>query len=409
MEDKTAKKALKLIELSENKICNHCLGRKFSKLIDGNDNEDRGIIIRKNLNLDQPTSEDICPICGNLFDKINESLYERIDQKINYIGLEFDNFLVGTRLEKELLKNDEKMSEYINVDCENIKKEINRIVGLALEKRYKKDVEFDNNNILIELNFKKEEPTVYIKINPIFIEGRYNKLVRGIPQTKWPCRECHGKGCEYCNYTGKLYPESVEEILSDIVLKYSKGRSCKFHGAGREDIDVLMLGDGRPFVLEVIEPKIRNLDLKDIEKEANVYANGKTKYNNLKFCKRNRKAEIKVSSPDTYKVYEALVKSKDDIKKEDLDILKTLNLIKQQTPLRVKRRRADMIREKRVIDLETEFIDSNTFKMKIKTEGGLYIKELISSDEGRSNPSVTNLLNTECICEKLDVLEVSKK
>ncbi len=408
MEDNTLKKAKRLIELNENKICNHCLGRKFSKLIDGKDNEDRGRIIREKLEIEEAKNS-ICPICRNLFDKINESLYERIDQKINYINLEFDNFLIGSRVDKDIQKIDEKMSEEINVDCENIKKEINRIIGLSLEKRYNKEVEFEKNNILMEINFKKEEPTVYIRINPIYIEGKYNKFIRGIPQTKWPCRECHGKGCDYCNYTGKLYPESVEEILSDIVLKYSKGRSCKFHGAGREDIDVLMLGEGRPFVLEVVEPKIRNLDLKQIEKEVNEYANGKTKYKNLKYCKRNRKAEIKVSSPNTYKVYEALVKSKNNIKKEDLKVLKTLDVIEQQTPLRVKRRRADIIRKKRVIELETEFIDSNTFKMKIKTEGGLYIKELISSDEGRSKPSVSGLLKTECICKRLDVLEVSKK
>lgn len=408
MEDNTLKKAKRLIGLNENKICNHCLGRKFSKLIDGKDNEDRGRIIREKLEIEEAKNS-ICPICRNLFDKINESLYERIDQKINYINLEFDNFLIGSRVDKDIQKIDEKMSEEINVDCENIKKEINRIIGLSLEKRYNKEVEFEKNNILMEINFKKEEPTVYIRINPIYIEGKYNKFIRGIPQTKWPCRECHGKGCDYCNYTGKLYPESVEEILSDIVLKYSKGRSCKFHGAGREDIDVLMLGEGRPFVLEVVEPKIRNLDLKQIEKEVNEYANGKTKYKNLKYCKRNRKAEIKVSSPNTYKVYEALVKSKNNIKKEDLKILKTLDVIEQQTPLRVKRRRADIIRKKRVIDLETEYIDSHTFKMKIKTEGGLYIKELISSDEGRSKPSVSGLLKTECICKRLDVLEVSKK
>ena len=408
MEDNTLKKAKRLIELNENKICNHCLGRKFSKLIDGKDNEDRGRIIREKLEIEEAKNS-ICPICRNLFDKINESLYERIDQKINYINLEFDNFLIGSRVDKDIQKIDEKMSEEINVDCENIKKEINRIIGLSLEKRYNKEVEFEKNNILMEINFKKEEPTVYIRINPIYIEGKYNKFIRGIPQTKWPCRECHGKGCDYCNYTGKLYPESVEEILSDIVLKYSKGRSCKFHGAGREDIDVLMLGEGRPFVLEVVEPKIRNLDLKQIEKEVNEYANGKTKYKNLKYCKRNRKAEIKVSSPNTYKVYEALVKSKNNIKKEDLKVLKTLDVIEQQTPLRVKRRRADIIRKERVIELETEFIDSNTFKMKIKTEGGLYIKELISSDEGRSKPSVSGLLKTECICKRLDVLEVSKK
>ena len=31
-----------------------------------------------------------------------------------------------------------------------------------------------------------------------------------------------------------------------------QARECKFHSAGREDIDVRMLGDGRPFALELI-------------------------------------------------------------------------------------------------------------------------------------------------------------
>ena len=117
---------------------------------------------------------------------------------------------------------------------------------------------------------------VRLQINPIFIEGRYRKLIRGIPQTKWPCTKCKGKGCEECNFTGKQYPESVEELLSETVLKHTNGYEAKFHGAGREDIDVRMLGTGRPFVLEIKEPKIRKIDLKKIEEEVGEVAKGKT-------------------------------------------------------------------------------------------------------------------------------------
>ena len=47
--------------------------------------------------------------------------------------------------------------------------------------------------------------------------------------------------------------------------------------------------------------------------------------------------------------------------------------------------------------------------MRIKTEGGLYIKELISGDDGRSQPNVSDILGVKAICEKLDVIEVSEK
>ena len=115
--------------------------------------------------------------------------------------------------------------------------------------------DFEKQDIVINVDLRKE-PKVRIQINPLFIEGKYNKLVRGIPQTKWPCGKCKGKGCEECNFTGKQYRESVEELLSEPILEATNGWQAKFHGAGREDIDVLMLGSGRPFVLEIKEPKL---------------------------------------------------------------------------------------------------------------------------------------------------------
>ena len=64
-----------------------------------------------------------------------------------------------------------------------------------------------------------------------------------------------------------MYQESVEEFISEPVLLAAKGVASKFHGSGREDIDARMLGNGRPFVLEISEPKIRTLDYKILEME----------------------------------------------------------------------------------------------------------------------------------------------
>ena len=99
----------------------------------------------------------------------------------------------------------------------------------------------------------------------------------------------------------------------------------------------------------------------------------------------------------------------DEIREDDLDKLQSLHIIQQRTPIRVSHRRADKIREKEVKELTTKYLDSHTFEMIIKTEGGLYIKELISSDEGRSNPSVSEVLGTQAICAELDVIEVGIK
>lgn len=395
-----------ILKETDGKICKHCLGRKLSKTVEGSNNIERADKVCAELDIDLDDVE--CVICDNIFDKIDDDLYDKIDAKINQLGIEFDTFLVGSQIPKDIQKRDEELSEKFDLGVETLKKEVNRLIGLGIWERYDKDAEFERQDIVFSIDLR-DDPKVRIQINPLYIEGKYNKFKRGIPQTKWPCTKCKGRGCEECNGTGKQYPESVEELISEHFLKLTQGREAKFHGAGREDIDVLMLGSGRQFVLEIKEPKIRKLDLPKLEDEINKINEGKTAYHGLKLCERPRKAEIKQSSPDAYKVYKAIVKCDEAYDAAKLDELLELNEINQQTPLRVLRRRTDMVRVKHVLDLSYEVIDDKTFVMNIKTEGGLYIKELISGDEGRSQPNVSDILGVNAICEQLDVLEVSEK
>ena len=397
--------AKQILDECDGKICKNCLGRKLSKTVEGSNNMERADKVCNELGI---TLDGECIVCDNLFDKLNDDLYKKIDDKINQLGVEFDTFLVGSKISKDIQKRDEELSEKFDLNVETIKKEVNRLIGLGIWEIYGKEAEFESQDIVFNVDLIKE-PKVRIQINPLYVEGKYNKWKRGIPQTKWPCTKCKGRGCEECNFTGKQYPESVEELISEHFLKLTKGREAKFHGAGREDIDVLMLGSGRPFVLEIKEPKIRKLDLPTLEEEINRINEGKTSYHNLHVCERRRKAEIKQSSPDTYKVYNALVKCDGAFDINKLDELTELNEIHQQTPVRVLRRRADKVRIKHVLDLSCEVIDDYSFNMKIKTEGGLYIKELISGDDGRSQPNVSDILGVKAVCEKLDVIEVSEK
>jgi len=52
-----------------------------------------------------------------------------------------------------------------------------------------------------------------------------------------------------------MYETSVQEEIAKPILPYFRPKDYKFHSGGREDIDVRMLGDGRPFVLELISPR----------------------------------------------------------------------------------------------------------------------------------------------------------
>ncbi|MDO5848617.1 MAG: tRNA pseudouridine(54/55) synthase Pus10 [Methanobrevibacter sp.] len=399
-------KAKEILDKTNGNICKHCFGRKLSTLVKENDSVKiaNDVLDILELNL----SEDDCVVCENIFDKVDDYLYGRVYNKIDHLGVEFDTFMVGTTISKDIKQRDDELSQELDLNSESIKKELNRIIGDELARSLNKEVNSFKQDIVVNVDLRNK-PKARLQLNPIYIEGKYNKLIRGIPQTKWPCSKCKGKGCEACNGTGKQYPESVEELLSEKILEATNGYEAKFHGAGREDIDVLMLGSGRPFVLEIKEPRIRKIDLEKLEKEINEANMGKTQYHNLKFTEKNRKGEIKQSSPDTFKVYKALVKCDREYDSEKLKDLEFLDEIKQQTPLRVLRRRADKVRVKHVKDVKINTIDDTTFEMIVKTEGGLYIKELISGDEDRTRPNVGEILGVGAICEQLDVLEVSEK
>ena len=136
MDELTLNKAKELIELTNGQICNHCLGRKFSDCVEGDGNVERGVKIREALNL--PTIEEDkdykeCEICHDLFNEINSDLVEIVKEKIESLEVEFDSFVVGCWLTKEIAKKDEEISSKLGLDVEVIKKEINREFGKLLE------------------------------------------------------------------------------------------------------------------------------------------------------------------------------------------------------------------------------------------------------------------------------------
>jgi tRNA pseudouridine synthase 10 len=455
MDEEIILKIKGFFELTDYNICNNCIGRKFSdvfskewvldelknnsinsvksidlnNILDGEINFLLGLIIRSKLVLEDEKylKYDNCQICGNIFENLNKKdILYKINEKVEFLKLQYNNFLIGTKIPKKILEYDTEINNDLGIESENIKKELNRIIGEQLEITTKKEANLKNPEVVIVIDLRnvfkaieedkidideikrKNLIKVRIQINPLFIEGRYLKLIRGIPQTKWPCSKCRGRGCEQCNFTGKMHDESVEELLYHELEIATKGYKSKFHGAGREDIDVRMLGSGRPFVIEIVEPKIRNLDLNQLSKKINSYCEGKAEFLDLKFTQKSRIAQLKVSSPNTFKVYCSIIESDDKISKEELEKLKSLNIINQQTPTRVVHRRADLNRVREVKEIDAYLINDHQFKMKVKTEGGLYIKELISGDNNRTKPSVSELLNNQCLCKQLDVIEVCK-
>jgi tRNA pseudouridine synthase 10 len=324
-------------------------------------------------------------------------------------GWEATSILIGTRVNPSIIEKEEQLRSELQIDTgEPIKAELNREIGKLVTAKLDLLVDFDSPDVVALTRIPEFE--VELEVHSLFLFGRYQKLVRGIPQTRWPCRECRGKGCPRCKETGKMYAESVEELIAPAILEYTKGTDVKFHGAGREDIDALMLGSGRPFVIEVLSPRTRSIPLDKVERRINKSTDGKVKVSNLRFANKEVVQRLKSTSTSSKKVYKAIVHVEAPIPQDTLKALQDLSLplqVNQRTPQRVIHRRSDRVRKKRVDTLEVVPIDPQTFELTIRCQGGLYVKEFISGDEGRTVPSITEILGTPAVCTQLDVINVA--
>jgi tRNA pseudouridine synthase 10 len=205
-----------------------------------------------------------------------------------------------------------------------------------------------------------------------------------------------------------MYEESVEEIVEKPFLDATEGSKGSFHASGREDIDARMLGNGRPFVVEITKPRKRFFNLKEMAEAINVFGKGKVQVSNLKLVNKDAVRKLK-KGESKQKEYRVTVEFECKIKAKDLQLLEeklSNTLISQKTPTRVMHRRADLTREKYIYDVKVKKLSLHRAEMKIRCAGGLYVKELVSGDEGRTTPSVSELLKNKAKPMKLDVLNI---
>jgi tRNA pseudouridine synthase 10 len=401
MKGETLKQAEHL--LHEYRLCDSCFGRLFRKEIKDGTNSQKGQSIRKQLHYKERTETHDCWLCEGLIDEIPHFTKIIADAVKEY---EFETFLVGSKIDEDIQEKEQRLWKHLKLeDAEPIKMEINREIGKILEPQLGKTVDIPNPEIMAVIDTAYD--IVSLQITSLFIYGRYKKLQRGIPQTKWPCQICRGKGCKKCNYSGKLYETTVEELVAQKALELTKGTDESFHGSGREDIDALMLGSGRPFVLEIKNPKIRNINLILLEKETNQITKNKVEINSLRFSTRDEIARIKAA--EFRKTYRVTLEATQPLNKEKLiKVAQTLQgkLIKQLTPTRVAHRRANKIRERTIYNCTIESVEGIIARLTLETESGTYIKEFVSGDDNKTQPNLSELIGIPCKVKELDVIDV---
>ncbi|THE64925.1 tRNA pseudouridine(54/55) synthase Pus10 [Salinadaptatus halalkaliphilus] len=420
--------------LATGPVCDTCLGRPFAERSFGLTNAERGRALRTTIALDddadfEPDEPADCWVCEGYcgtFDAIAETIVDRLET------VEFDTYQVGTRVPPLVEENDRLLREDAGLEAdagEHIKRDVNREVGRRVGAATGTDVDFDRPDVLAVVDLEGFDPleaietgsvtghAVDVQVNPAFVYGRYRKLERDIPQTEWPCRECGASGvqlgddgeepCDHCGGSGYMYDTSVEQVVRPHVVDAMDGEEGTFHGAGREDVDARMLEDGRPFVLEVKRPTRRDPDPETLERAINDAGDGAVEVDGLRLASYEMVERVK--EHDASKRYRADVEFADSITADDFETaLAELagTTVEQYTPTRVDHRRAELTRERTVYDIDGELLEPTRAEVRIHGEGGLYVKELVSSDEGRTEPSLAGLLETDAEVTALDVISV---
>ncbi|EEY56449.1 tRNA pseudouridine synthase, putative [Phytophthora infestans T30-4] len=227
----------------------------------------------------------------------------------------------------------------------------------------------------------------------VYMQGRYLKFQRGLSQTPWVLDGV------------RMGESSVEECIGDVALPFFRGSSYKFHTAGREDVDVRMLGNGRPFILEILGAYLSEDEYDQIQKAANDANNGAVEIVQVKSSTKDYFAALQAGADSKKKTYCCVVWSEGELTPEaiaKIDSIQDLT-IQQQTPVRVLHRRTLMTRPKIIHAAKCEVLNKHYMLLRLTTSAGTYVKEFVHSDRGRTNPNIASILGCDADIIQLDV------
>ncbi len=383
------------------RLCAECTGRLFGRLGHGWTNPERAEAVARRAGAPGHAWPADCALCHGLFARYGTW----VDRALRVAqGYEWHRFTCGSRWDPELLAREEALwAELPTSAAESARSAFNREWG----KRLAAATSTEGTSTDPDVVFLADLPVgiVELTVLPVYVRGRYRKLDRTLPQTRWPCRRCRGRGCTHCAGTGRTYPTSVEELVGAPFVRAAEAEGTRFHGMGREDIDARMLGRGRPFVLELIRPKRRQFPLAPVLDELGRTAAGRVEVVGAAWATAADVVAVKEATPE--KSYRVGVEGDvPEAKVKEALERAAGRAILQRTPTRVAHRRGDHVRPRRLVRAELVEAANGRFTLELRTESGTYVKEWVEGDGGRTEPNLSSLVGAPLKVTFLDVVEV---
>ncbi|MEX0861192.1 tRNA pseudouridine(54/55) synthase Pus10 [Nitrosopumilus sp.] len=359
-------------------LCDHCLGRLFSKQLRLSSNKTLGKKLKKSLSSSQK-----CYICKNLFDNLTHFLKLMTDASSSYL---YDTFSVGAIVKPSIIDRDDSIrSTYKLRGIDSIKTDITKELGKVFARKTRKVIDPLDPELIFTLNLKDE--SCELRSKAIILSGRYVKTMRGLPQKQKSCDNCLGKGCRTCDFHGMCEFESVEGVIAKFLFKKFGGTTTKFTWVGGEDKSSLVLGSGRPFFVKLQNPLKRKLRLSHAKFDS-------LQINHLKLVHKSPKIPLKFYSTVKVKI---TTSSKIDSKN-----LKKLKKLEKNSVMVYDK--SGKRSEKKIFTIKYSKNSKNVLTLIFKAESGLPIKRFVTSDD--VSPGISTIFGTSCVCQEFDFYDI---
>lgn len=240
----------------------------------------------------------------------------------------------------------------------------------------------------------------------VYIVGRYRKKSRVMPQSAWTV-DGSRKGVS-----------SVEEVLAEALKpQFTSIGELKFLASGREDCNVRMLGTGRPFSVEIVNPvnlcASSTIDLEALATRVVEVSNvleAPVEVLGLRLADKNESSAVDASAGTKRKTYACVVWFERPVSEQDVEKINRIRdlQIVQKTPVRVMHSRSLADRERTVYSLHLDLFNRHYGTLRLTTAAGTYIKEFVHGDFGRTTPSLGDILATRADILQLDVFDIEQ-
>ena len=363
--------------INEFDLCEDCLGRLFAKNLSLTSNKLLGKRINKILNV-KPASK--CYICKNILSNLESYMDKMLEIDKEY---QYSTFLVGAKLQPSITDKDDIIrSKFRLRGIDSVKTEITKQIGKKFAKKTRKKIDYRLPDLTFTIDFKNNYCDVSVRA--LIVYGRYQKKIRGIPQKQTRCPSCQGRGCFSCKFHGISEFNSVEGKISEFLFHKFGGTLAKITWIGGEEKNSLVLGNGRPFFVKLLNPNKRKSTL------SKKYSLNKITITNFRVLDLIPKEPLPFLSNITISVNTKKKMGVKDLKK--IQGLKKIPLIVSDKGYKKAR--------KFVYKIQSKKNSSNSFSLKLTIDGGVPIKGLV---EGKNvSPNISEILENQCVCKEFD-------